>query len=119
MPESLRWSSAEAERMCREGISMTQKIVNLSRALGELPNASDKKLRCAICGRVFSARESNGCAYWSSHGSADLAVIHAEHRCENCLIQMAWDIDRQGRFTECGCATPVPKQSQPFCPLFG
>ena len=103
---------------------MSQKIVNLSRALGEVPNASDKQLRCAICRRVFSAQESNGSAYWRSHGNVDHAVIHAEHRCDNCLIQMAWDVDRQGRFTECGCAEgelekPVPKPFQPFCPLFG
>ena len=102
---------------------MTQRIANLDHTLSELTNASNRKLRCAICRRLFSPGDSNGVAHWMRRGKIEMAVLHVEHRCENCLIGMAWDIDRDGRFAECSCAddeleTIVKNQYQPFCPIF-
>jgi hypothetical protein len=102
---------------------MSQKIADLQHTLGEVAKGSPAKLRCAICRRPFFARDSNGVAYWMRRHAAEKAVLHLEHRCENCLIGMAWDIDRDGRFAECSCAedeleTMVKNQYQPFCPIF-
>ena len=83
---------------------MTQKIANLDRTLREVTNASDRKLRCAVCRRAFSPSDSNGVVYWMRRGKIEMAVLHLEHHCENCLIGMASDIGRDGRFVECSCA---------------
>jgi hypothetical protein len=102
---------------------MTEKIVNREHTLGEAKTLSPGKLRCAICRRPFSAGDANGVVRWMRRGETDKAVLHIEHRCENCLIGMAWDIDRDGRLAECSCAQSdleaiVHNQFQPFCPLF-
>lgn len=102
---------------------MTEKIADLQHTLGEVAKASPRKLRCAICRRPFFASESNGVAYWMRRDETEKAVLHLEHRCENCLIGMAWDIDRNGNFAECSCAQSdleviVKNQYQPFCPFF-
>ena len=83
---------------------MSQKIADLQHTLGEVAKGASAKLRCAICRRPFFARDSNGVAYWMRRHAAEKAVLHLEHRCENCLIGMAWDIDHDGRFAECSCA---------------